>query len=53
MTLGFYLPRHPDMWAILVRNAVKMLNITNQGYLSRSNHKNGIYVSKNPKVVAS
>jgi hypothetical protein len=29
MTLGFHLPCHPDMWTILVRNAVKMLNRMN------------------------
>jgi hypothetical protein len=52
LQLGFLLPRQPGMWALLVRNAVKLLNRVNLRFLSQPHLKNGSYVSKNAKVVA-
>jgi hypothetical protein len=46
LQLGFPLPRQPDMWAILVRNVVKLLNQVNQRFLSQPHLKNGSYGSK-------
>jgi hypothetical protein len=51
--LCFHLPHQPDRWALLVRNTIKLLNRVNQCYVSPLHLESGIYVSKNPKMVAT